>query len=95
VREGRIVSERNPAHHPLCQGTSKETFVIQQLDRLWKAIAVYETEELRRSYVTLRNLAQTEAKDLYSEMESPIGRFPEWEVLKQMAEKCKFSLQKG
>lgn len=87
VRDGGIVSDRFPGHHPMCKSTTKEEFVIQQLDRLWKAIAIYETEELRRCYVTLRNIAQTEADTLYTEMEESTGRFSEWEVLKQMAEK--------
>jgi hypothetical protein len=89
VRDGSIVSSRFPEHHPACKSTSKEKFVVQQLDRLWKAVAIYETEELRRCYVELRNIAQKEADALYTEMESSTGRFPEWEVLKQMAEKCK------
>ncbi|KAI6173261.1 Ubiquitin carboxyl-terminal hydrolase [Aphelenchoides besseyi] len=87
VRDGQIVSDRHPAHHPQCHGMSKENFVVQQLDRLWKAIAMYETDELRRCYVTLRNIASKEANSLYNEMENPEGQFPEWEVLRKTAEK--------
>ena len=94
IRDGRITSARFPDHHPLCHGASKESFVIQQLDRLWKAIAVYETPELRSSYVALRELAPKEADALYSEMENPQGRFPDWEMLRQMAERCKRSFKK-
>lgn len=54
VRDGAIDSSRFPEHHPMCKPTSKASFVIQQLDRLWKAVAIYETEELRRCYVNLR-----------------------------------------
>jgi hypothetical protein len=89
VRDGVIVSSRFPDHHPMCRSTSKEKFVIQQLDRLWKAVAIYETEELRHCYVELRNIAQKESDALYLEMEQSTGRFSEWELMKEMAEKCK------
>ncbi|KAI6232117.1 hypothetical protein M3Y95_00453100 [Aphelenchoides besseyi] len=87
VRDGQIASDRYPTHHPQCHGIGKENFVVQQLDRLWKAIATYETDELRRCYVTLRNIASKEANSLYNEMENPEGHFPEWEILRQTAEK--------
>lgn len=72
----------------MCRPTSKEKFVIQQLDRLWKAVAIYETEELRRCYIELRSIAQKEADALYLEMEQSTGRFSEWELMREMAEKC-------
>ncbi|KAI6222982.1 60S ribosomal protein L28 [Aphelenchoides fujianensis] len=87
LRDGQIVSEKFPIHHPDCKGTSKEVFVVQQLDRLWKAIAIYETEELRSCYVALRDVAKKEAAELYAEMETPKGKYPEWELLRQTAEK--------
>ncbi|KAI6191957.1 hypothetical protein M3Y97_00284200 [Aphelenchoides bicaudatus] len=87
VRNASIISTRFPEHHPMCRSTSKEKFVIQQLDRLWKAVAIYETEELRNCYIALRSIAQREADALYLEMEQSTGRFPEWELMKQMAEK--------
>lgn len=52
-------------------------------------MAIYETEELRGCYNELRDIAQKEASPLYLEMEESTGRFPEWEMLKEMAEKCK------
>lgn len=89
IKDGDIASDRFPSHHPLCEEVPKLVFVLQQLDRMWKSLVPIETEELRHAYHTLRQIAQQEADSLYKEMDTPKGRYPEWEVLKNESMKSK------
>ncbi|CAD5233445.1 unnamed protein product [Bursaphelenchus xylophilus] len=95
IKDGDIASDRFPTHHPLCEEVTKTVFVVQQLDRIWKTVAPYESSELREAYSTLRQIALTDSENLYREMDTPAGRFPEWEVLKAQAQKLhsQFSLR--
>ncbi|CAD5229714.1 unnamed protein product [Bursaphelenchus okinawaensis] len=95
IKDGDIASDRFPMHHPMCEEVSKSLFVVQQLDRIWKTVAPYENAELRSAYTTLRDIASADAENLYREMDTPAGRFPEWEILKAQAQKMhsQFSLR--